>query len=102
MLEHAKILSFFFGHHDPLVDAYTVFDDGSTDGSLDSPRAPKGGGPPVRAAHPDSFVLSKLYLSNRCWKKSRGSADWVIVVDLDEHLFHPQMAEYLQSCKAAG
>jgi Glycosyl transferase family 2 len=39
MLEHAKILPFFFGHYDPLVDAYTVFDDGSTDGSLEILRA---------------------------------------------------------------
>jgi glycosyltransferase involved in cell wall biosynthesis len=99
----ARILPLFFRHYDSLVDAYTVFDDGSTDGSLEILQAhPKVEVRPFARAHPNSFVLSELYLSNRCWKESRGSADWVIVVDVDEHLFHPHMAEYLQSCKTSG
>ena len=51
---------------------------------------------------PGSFVLSEQYLSNECWKESRDSADWVIVTDIDEHLFHPAMAAYLRHCGAAG
>jgi glycosyltransferase involved in cell wall biosynthesis len=99
----AKILPFFFRHYDPFVDAYTVFDDGSTDGSLDILHAhPKVEVRSFPKAHPDSVVLSHLYIANRCWKESRGSADWVILVDLDEHLFHPQMTKYLWNCKTAG
>jgi glycosyltransferase involved in cell wall biosynthesis len=99
----AKILPFFFRHYDQFVDAYAVFDAGSTDGSLDILHAhPKVEVRRFARAHPDSFVLSELYLSNRCWKESRDSADWVIVVDIDEHLFHPHMAEYLGGCKDAG
>jgi glycosyltransferase involved in cell wall biosynthesis len=100
---NAKILPFFFRHYDLFVDVYTVFDDGSTDGALDILRThPKVEVLPFPRAHPDSAVLSSLYLANRCWKKSRGSADWVIVVDVDEYLFHPHMLEYLQSCQTAG
>jgi glycosyltransferase involved in cell wall biosynthesis len=99
----AKILPFFFRHYDPFVDAYTVFDDGSTDGSLDILDAhPKVEVRSFPKAHPDSIVLSYLYIANRCWKESRGSADWVILVDPDEHLFHPQMTKYLWNCKTAG
>ena len=35
----AHMLGFFFRHYDPLVQRYVVFDDGSTDGSLDFLRA---------------------------------------------------------------
>jgi hypothetical protein len=38
---------------------------------------------------------------NRCWKESRGRADWVIICDMDEHIYHPQFRKYLKECKTA-
>jgi hypothetical protein len=49
---------------------------------------------------PASFALSEQSLSNECWKESRGKADWVIVTDIDEHLFHPSMLDYPRVCAA--
>ncbi|MCH8209061.1 MAG: glycosyltransferase family 92 protein, partial [Nitrospinae bacterium] len=40
--------------------------------------------------YPDSFLISQLDWLNEAWKESRGCADWVIMVDIDEHLFAPQ------------
>ena len=40
--------------------------------------------------------------SNQCWKQSRDVADWVIVTDVDEHLYHPQGTEYLARCAVEG
>ena len=99
----AFMLPYFFRHYDGFVDRYVIFDDGSTDRSLailrDHPRVE------LRRfirSNADSFVLSEQALSNECWKESRESADWVIVTDIDEHLFHPAMASYLRQCAAAG
>jgi Glycosyl transferase family 2 len=97
------MLPFFFRHYDSFVDRYVIFDDGSSDGSVQI----LAGHPKVELrrfvrSDPDSFVLSEQTLSNQCWKESRGEADWVIVTDLDEHLFHPTIREYLEACTAAG
>jgi hypothetical protein len=50
----------------------------------------------------ESFALSEQSFSNQCWKQSRGVADWVIVIDVDEHLFHPFGRSYLSHCSAVG
>jgi Methyltransferase domain/Glycosyl transferase family 2 len=97
------MLPFFFRHYDSFVDRYIIFDDGSTDRSLS-----------LLSNHPGvevrrferfdlkSFAISEQALSNECWKESRGIADWVIVTDIDEHLFHPSMPRYLRECAVAG
>src|SRR5205085_2478480 len=97
------MLPFFFRHYDPFVDHYVLFDDGSTDSTLS-----------LLASHPkvevrqfvwsdaESFAYSEQSLSNHCWKESRGVADWAIVIDIDEHLFHPSMRRYLETCSQNG
>jgi hypothetical protein len=99
----AFMLPYFFRHYDRFVDRYVIYDDGSTDQSLailrDHPRVESRR---FIRSDPHSFVLSEQALSNECWKESRESADWVIVTDIDEHLFHPAMASYLLQCAAVG
>ena len=101
----ADMLEFFFRHYDPWVDRYIVFDDQSTDGSIEILKA----NPKVELRHhnriyPDSHIMSQMELLNTIWKESRGSADWVIMVDIDEHLFVPDipMQEVLERYKAQG
>jgi hypothetical protein len=99
----AFMLPFFFRHYDSLVERYIIFDDGSSDGSLCLLRAhPRVDLRPFPRSDPASFVLSEQSLSNECWKESRGHADWVIVTDIDEHLFHPAMPAYLRQCAIDG
>jgi Glycosyl transferase family 2 len=99
----ADMLPFFFQHYDPLVSQYFIFDDHSSDGSLDLMRAhPNVEVEPFVRSDPDSFTLSELSISNECWKRSRGSADWVLVIDIDEHLFHPDLSKLLMRYKALG
>lgn len=96
------MLPFFFAHYDNLVDEYRVFDNGSTDRSLAILEAH----PKVRLTHfkvpGSSFVEEERRLSDEIWKHSRGKADWVIVLDIDEHVFHPDLLGYLARCKADG
>jgi glycosyltransferase involved in cell wall biosynthesis len=99
----ARMLPFFFRHYDRLIQRYIIFDDNSTDDSrkilCDQPKVDLRR---FERSHAESFVLSELHLSNTCWKESRGRADWVMVLDLDEHLFHAKLNDYLNACRRAG
>ena len=97
------MLPFFFRHYDDLVDRYFIYDDGSTDKSW----ALLQSHPKVEARRfvrsvPESFVLSEQAFSDQCWKLSRREAAWVIVTDIDEHLFHPSGRAYLSRCRTEG
>lgn len=99
----ARVLGFFFRHYDPLIERYVIFDDGSTDGSLEILAAhPRVEVRPFLRTHADSFILSERDHYDRCWKESRGVADWVIVADVDEHLVHPDLGRYLIDVAARG
>ncbi len=92
------MLGFFFRHYDPWVDRYVIYDDGSTDGSLDILRAhPKVEVRRFERTEAESFVLSHRTLQNEAWKESRGRADWIVITAIDEHLHVPGrgMAAYL-------
>ncbi len=98
-----RMLPFFLDHYEAWVDRFVVFDDGSDDGTAEvlarhpkvdlRPYPPKG----------NSFVLATLQLWQNVWKESRGRADWVIVTNVDEFLYHPDgMRDYLERCSADG
>lgn len=97
-----RMLPFFFRHYDPLVARYFVFDNGSTDRSLD-----------MLAAHPkvtvdsfrppqDTLVDAARGFYETVWHRSRGVADWVFIVNIDEHLHHPDGSRYFQRCRRDG
>lgn len=97
------MLDFFFRHYDPWVDRYYVFDDGSTDGTLERLQG-RQDVVVARTPHsdPNSWVRSAQTIYNSDWKRSIGQADWVVVTNLDEHLFHPGMREHLEAMLRAG
>jgi hypothetical protein len=98
----ARMLPHFFRHYEVLVDRFFVFDNGSTDESL----AILDAHPRVTVRHFDvageSFVDEERRLSDTVWRKSRGAADWVLIVDIDEFVFHPDLRGYLGRCTDAG
>jgi glycosyltransferase involved in cell wall biosynthesis len=97
-----RIIPFFLRHYEPLVDRIIVYDDQSTDRSVELLQA----SPKVevrsfsRAAA--SYLDAHLALFETCWHESRGRTDWVCLVDLDEFLFHPDWDLYLTAQKEAG
>ena len=98
------MLPFFFRHYDAIVDRYLIYDDGSTDGTLETlagrPKVEVRARPPY--PDPASSVRSSRELMEHMWKESRGRADWVIVTDIDEHLHHPDLKSYLARLRRMG
>jgi glycosyltransferase involved in cell wall biosynthesis len=98
-----QVLGFFFRHYEKLVDRFVLFDDGSTDGTVEYARSmPNVEVRRFTRSHPDSFLLSQRALQSQCWKESRGVADWVIVTAIDEHIHHRNLKRYLASNKRRG
>jgi Glycosyl transferase family 2 len=97
-----KMLPHFFRHYDGVADQFFIYDNGSTDRSVEilksNPRVVlsdfKTSG--------DSFVQCALDHYNECWKQSRGKADWVIICNIDEHIYHPNLKKYLTDCTSRG
>jgi glycosyltransferase involved in cell wall biosynthesis len=103
--DEADMLGFFFRHYDPWVDRYVIYDDGSTDGSLEILRAhPKVEVRRFTRSDPNSFVISHAAMQNEAWKESRGQADWVVITAIDEHLWIPgmPMRSYLARQRRCG
>lgn len=97
-----RMLPYFFRHYDGVADRYFIFDNGSTDRSVEMLKAhPKVVLDSFEVAG-DSFVLAAANHYNECWKQSRGQADWVIVCNVDEHIYHPDLRGYLRACKGRG
>lgn len=96
-----RIIPFFLRHYEPLVDRIVVYDDASDDRSVELLRASAKVEvrPLIRTK---SFLIAHQEVFESCWKESRGHADWVCLVDLDEFLFHPDWHRYLAEQKAAG
>ena len=102
-LNEAKMLPHMLRHYEQWVERFVIYDSGSTDGSLEFLR----GHPQVEVRafewiDPQSTVLSLRYLHNTCWTESRDRADWVIMADIDELLYHPDLAGYLRGCRKQG
>jgi glycosyltransferase involved in cell wall biosynthesis len=101
--DEEDMLGFFFRHYDPVVDRYFVLDDGSRDATLALLHAhPRVTILDMKRAVSDSFNLSLQAFYNQAWKASRGSADWVILADVDEHLHHRDLRAYLAECRSEG
>src|SRR5690606_2040831 len=98
----AKFLPYFLAHYAQFADRIFVYDNGSTDRSPDIVRAH----PKAELRQFDSGGtfddLSNINVKNNAYKESRGQADFVIVVDADELIYHPAIRELLQRYKEEG
>ena len=92
------MIPFFLRHYEPLVDRIVIFDDGSTDRSLELLSASRKVELRRLPAGPSSILMHTEEM-NHCWKESRSRADWIIIADPDEHFYHPCLREYLERCK---
>lgn len=97
-----KILTFVLDYYSKFCDKMVVMDNESDDQSL-----------AIINSFPDVELRSyssngefrddiNLAIKNNIWKESRGKADWVIVCDTDEILYHPELPKKLDELKDKG
>ncbi len=90
------ILPYFLKHYETIAEKIIVYDNKSTDNSLNILRAhPKV---EIRIYDSNNQIRDDLYLGikNNCWKEARDKADWVIVVDADEFIYHVDLYGFLE------
>lgn len=92
----AKLMPYFLRHYSTFVDRMTFFDGKSDDGTREmiaaNPRAILQDWSGSDALCDDEF----LAFANEKWKEARGQAEWIIWVDADEFLYHPDITAVLQ------
>lgn len=93
-----KIMPFFLDHYNKFADKIIVLDNESTDNSRDI--ALKAGAT-VRIWQSGNQFNDGLHmqLKQNIYKESRGLADWVMVLDNDEFIYHPNIREVLSDYK---
>ena len=100
--DEEKILPWFLRHY-YFADEIHVFDNGSTDHSFEIIRA----NPKTKIIHYDSTGLDDLGLAHKITDIKNTyyktlDADWYILVDVDELIWHPTSVRgYLEACQAA-
>lgn len=98
----ARMLPFFMRHYSPFVDKFIINDDGSTDGSVEYLKAQDKVELIQRDRGGTSYIEQSRIFFNEAWKESRAKADWIITCNIDEHIFHKDIAEYLHHCLLNG
>lgn len=97
-----KLLPYFLRHYATFAEKIIVYDNGSTDASCqivnDFPQAE------LRQFDTGGTFndLANVAIKNEAYKEARGVADFVIVVDADELLYHPQIKQILRQYKEDG
>lgn len=90
------ILPYFIRHYNQFSRNITIYDNNSTDSSLEI----------IKSNNINLITFEtegryqedkQIYIRNNCWKNS--DADWVIICDMDEFLFHPNLLNYLENTK---
>jgi len=97
-----RLLPFFFYHYDRFVTRYFIFDHDSTDRSRQILRAHPQVALGKFEARGDSYISGARDFYNHAWKQSRGSADWVVICNIDEHLEHPDFARLFDRAHKSG
>lgn len=89
------ILPYFFKHYETIAEKIFVFDNGSDDNSHKIIKSH----PKAVLNHFDTNGESRedeeIKIKNEAWKQSRKTADWVVVCDTDEFLYHYDLKNYL-------
>src|SRR5574343_241361 len=91
--QEAKIIPYFMRHYNQYGKVF-LYEGHSTDGSRELAESM---GATVINLDTNNEVRDDIFSSvkNNCWKDSK--ADWVIVCDMDEFIWHPNFIAYLET-----
>ena len=90
--QEAKIMPYFMKHYTKFSKVI-LMEGHSTDKTVE---IATDWGAEIRNVDSENTINDQLWLDikNNCWKDSK--ADWVIVCDADEFVYHPDLMEYLK------
>jgi len=94
----AQLLPYYIRHYQSFCSKVVIYDNYSNDGS--KVIANKMGAEVRLFGNSQLDDREYLKIKNNCWKGSK--ADFVIVGDLDEFVYHPTIKNHLQECKRLG
>lgn len=98
----ADVLGFYLRHYGAFADNMWFWDDGSTDGTLDMlkdhPKVLVSRWPLNTGIDEDAFLGFAYHL----YPMAMGRADWVMWVDPDEFIYHPDLIALLTKAKSDG
>jgi glycosyltransferase involved in cell wall biosynthesis len=97
-----QFLPYFLRHYASFAQRIVVLDNQSDDRTADIVRAFPGA---ILGAYDTGGAMRediRVRLKNEMWKSSRGQADFVIVVDTDELVWHPRLSDVLQTYQEQG
>lgn len=94
-----KMIPFFLRHYSTFCDKIVIYDNFSTDRSKDI--LSKNSKVDIVQWNSDGRLEDKKYLEikNTSWMGDKKEWDWVIVCDMDEFIYHPNILEVLQKYK---
>lgn len=97
-----KILPYVLDYYAPICEKLVIMDNQSNDNSPSIIKSYPNA--EIRSYSSEGEIRDDIYLEikNNIWKESRGKADWVIVCDTDEILYHPQLLSRLDELKNKG
>ncbi|MDR0811036.1 MAG: glycosyltransferase family 2 protein [Paludibacter sp.] len=93
------VLPFVFNDHADFVSHFYICDNGSTDNTLKIIEHQPNASVINYTSNNQFNVRTNTNLKNKVWKRSRGKADYVIVVDADEFLYHSDLQNFLKQTK---
>jgi glycosyltransferase involved in cell wall biosynthesis len=91
------ILPYFLNHYSKIVDKIVVFENQSTDNSVEILKSFKGCEIEIRDYNTNNQIQDDtlMWTKNNCWKDD--NSDYIIVLDIDEFLYHPNLREFIES-----
>ncbi len=102
MRNEIKMLPYFLRHYETFADRIFVWDDGSDDGTREFLELhPKVKIIPISLGRADDTYFV-LHLWPQYKEISRGYADWVMCVDADEFIYHPNVVKRLEEFGSKG
>jgi len=93
--QEAKMIPYFMRHYNQYGKVF-LYEGHSTDGSAELAESL---GATIIPFNTDNQVRDDMFMDmkNNCWKESQ--ADWVIICDMDEFVYHKNMINYLNTIR---
>lgn len=100
MYNEERLLPFFIEHYKPIVDKIIIYDNESTDNSV---QIAKQSDCEVRTLISEGFYRDDLItgIKDKSWHevKLNPNVNWIIIVDIDEFIYHPNLRQKLEQLR---